>query len=128
MTYTDVWVGDLGEGAGLLDWEGAYTLGNTPRKALTPMFPPAGNREPWRILVNKIKAGELLGKQVDWGAWAANVTSQQVLDLIHQVYSGDAWYVSPSPMPHLLEKLAAVKTAVAALPADGRFALIADEF
>jgi hypothetical protein len=41
------------------------------------------------MLIDKIESGELPGKQVDWGAWAANLSKQQILDFFNAVYEPD---------------------------------------
>lgn len=38
------------------------------------------------MLIDKIKSGELPGKQIDWGAWAADVSKQQIFDFLDTVY------------------------------------------
>ncbi len=124
MTYTDVWIGELANGDDPLDWGGDWN-GNTPRKALRPRFPPCGGTyEPFRTVVNRIENNILKGKQVDWGAWAAVVTKQEIVALIDGLYGTDPAY---SSLEHLCEKLATVRAAVQALPDDGRYALVADE-
>ena len=41
------------------------------------------------MLIDKIESGELPGKQVDWGAWAANLSKQQILNFFNAVYEPD---------------------------------------
>lgn len=127
MTYTDVWVGELAEGKDPLDWGGEWRIGNTPAKSLCSSFPPSssGRLEPFSTVVDLIKTGVFAGKQVDWGAWAAVVSKQDILALLDDLYGTDPSY---SCLEHLCEQLAGVRVAMQALPSDGRFALIADEF
>ena len=72
-------------------------------------------------MIKKIERQELAGKQVDWGAWAANVSKQEILDFIGEFYS-EAELASAA-----FTRLIDLNEAVAALP-DERFALIAEEF
>ena len=37
------------------------------------------------MLIDKIKSGELPSKQIDWGAWAANLPKQQIADFLDAV-------------------------------------------
>ena len=123
MTYTDVYVGRLANGPDPLDWGGKYTLGNIPRADVgAPVFPPTSAREePFRRLIKKIESQELAGKRVDWGAWAANVSKQEIMNFIKECYS-EAELASAA-----FTRLIELQAAVAALP-DERFALIAEEF
>ncbi len=126
MTYTDVWIGNLAEGKDPLDWGGEWGIGNLPSKALCPRFPPSGGTyEPFRTVVELINSGALEGRQVDWGAWAAVVTKHGIMSLIDKLYGPDNAYCE---LQHLCEALVRLRTAVQLLPADGRFALVADEF
>ncbi len=127
MTFTDVWVGELGSGDDPLDWGGDWKTGNSAGRAVTPMFPPAatGTYEPHHTVCSKIKAGLLTGKQVDWGAWAAIVTKAEISGLIDEVYGTDAQYCQ---LEHLCIELAHLRSAVAELSDSKSYALIADEF
>jgi hypothetical protein len=37
------------------------------------------------MLIDKIKSGELPGTQIDWGAWAPDVSRQQICDFVDTV-------------------------------------------
>jgi hypothetical protein len=124
MPYCDVYVGGLSQGPDPLDWGGPFGIGNTPAR-LSPFFPPAIGR-PFSALIAKIKSQELEGKQIDWGAWAALVSRQQILDFIDEQYRGDRTYSDPAYAPHLYPALGQLRALVAALP-DERFALVALE-
>jgi hypothetical protein len=124
MPYCDVYVGQLSAGPDPLDWGGPFGIGNTPPR-LTPLFPPGSGR-PFSTLVSKIKEDELPGKQIDWGAWAAIVSRQQILDFVDEVYRGDRTYSDPTHSPHLYPALGQLKQLIAALD-DGPFALVALE-
>ena len=63
---------------------GAATGTATRRPRYVPFF-PARSGLAFRTLIHKTESGELAGKQVDWGAWAANVTKQQILDFVDAV-------------------------------------------
>jgi hypothetical protein len=124
MPYCDVYVGRLSQGQDPLDWGGPFGIGNTPPR-LSPLFPPAIGR-PFSALIDKIKNHELEGKQIDWGAWAANVSRQQILDFIDEQYHGDRTYSDPDHAPHLYPVLGQLRELIASLP-DERFALVAVE-
>ena len=123
MTYTDVYVSRLAKGPDPLDWGGDYTLGNTPRERKDiPVFPPTSIPErPFYRLIRKIERQEFAGKQVDWGAWAANVSKPEIMNFIGECYSEAE--LESAAFTRLIE----LRAAVAALP-DERFALIAEEF
>jgi hypothetical protein len=123
MTQTDVYIARLSDKPDALDWGGQYNIGNIPNR-LGPFFPPGG--KPFYDLISKIKQGALLGQQVDWGAWAANVSKQDILDFIAATYQGDRTYSDPDYMPHLYPMLGKLLAFVEALP-DERFALVASE-
>jgi hypothetical protein len=128
MTYHSVYIGRLSDHDDPLDWRGTWQFGNTPGM-ITPYFPPAhGYAQPFRSLTSKIDTGELSGKQVDWGAWAANVSKGDIIKFITEAYAGNDWYEDPNVMPHLYEQLQAVLTIARALPDSERFALVAEEF
>ena len=80
------------------------------------MFPPTSENEgPFRRLIRKIERQERAGKQVDWGAWAANVSKQEIMDFIEECYSEAE--LGSDVFNHLIK----LKAAVAAFP-DERFA------
>jgi hypothetical protein len=98
------------------DWSG-----NTA-PMISPYFPPgdAHNR-----LFQKIQRGEYSGKQVDWGAWAARVSKQQILDFIEETYRDHNLYTDATLMPHLYAQMKESMGLVNLLPEDGYFALVA---
>ena len=75
------------------------------------------------MLMNKIKSGELPGKQVDWGAWAANVTKQQILDFVDAVYEPHPGSMVSAGLEPALDEL---RDFTRTLP-DRRYALVASE-
>jgi hypothetical protein len=82
---------------------------------------------PFSRLIKKISDGEIPGRQVDWGAWAAKVSKRDILDFIDEVYHDDQWYSDPKLMPHLYENMQRLLAYVRSLPDDGFFALVACE-
>ena len=124
MTYCDVYVGRLSHGPDPLDWDGSFRINNTPAR-LSPFFPPTSGRL-FSVLIAKIKNRELEGKQIDWGAWAAVLSRQQILDFIDEQYRGDPTYSDPNNAPHLFAALGQLRELIASLP-DERFALVAVE-
>jgi len=115
MTFFDVYVGEPSGGDDPLDWGGDPSVGNTPN-AISPLFPPSGayGGAFW-VLIDKIRRGEFTGKKVDWGAWAAQVSKQQIRDFIEEPYRGNDWYTDPTLMPHLYQKKQALSAFVESL-------------
>jgi hypothetical protein len=128
MTYLDVYVGSLSDGNDPLDWGGDPQYGNTALR-ISPFFPPHGNvlDTPHNRLIDQIKQGTYSGKQVDWGAWAARVSKQQILDFIEETYLGDDRYIDSTRMPHLYAWMQELMDCIKSLPNDGYFALVATE-
>ncbi len=117
-------MGPLAEGDDPLDWGRDPNIGNTPPR-LGPFFPPAKSGEFFQ-LIGKIKSGALSGEKIDWGAFAANVTKQDIHDFIDELYEGDKTYSDPCYAPHLYPKLNELRRFIDALP-EGRYALVAVE-
>lgn len=127
MTYLDVYVAELADGSDPLDWPGSTWSGNSA-KGITECFPPAsGYGQPFFRLRENIERGEYKGKQIDWGAWAAILTKQQILTFIDDNYRGNEWYTNPTKAPDLYEKLQAIVECVRSLPDGKSYALIAEE-
>jgi hypothetical protein len=124
MTQTNVFIGPLSEAPDPLDWGGDYSVGNIPVR-LGPFFPPS-RRAAFHILIREIKASRLVGKQVDWGAWAATVSKDQIFDFIKNLYEDDRTYLDPTYMPHLYPLLDELRDYVRSLP-DESFALVGSE-
>jgi hypothetical protein len=83
MTYRDVYIGDLDDPN--FHWDGGnWRIGNIPRRK-SPFFPSVMAVPFWSLL-RKIKAGELDGKQTDWGGWVARATKKQIHEFIASVY------------------------------------------
>ncbi|MBV9633778.1 MAG: hypothetical protein JOZ40_04040 [Methylobacteriaceae bacterium] len=117
---SNVYIGRLSDRADPLDWGGEPRIGNIPQR-IGPFFPTgSGSRRPFPSLVAKIQRGELSGKQVDWGAWAASVSKQDIVDFIVETYRDDPLYGSFDKVPGIEDVLAFIH----ALP-DEHFALVA---
>jgi len=125
MPYLEVYIGRLSGSDDPLDWGGDPSIGNTPPR-IGPLFPPNLGKS-FRCLVGKIKDGQLSGKQVDWGAWAATVSKREILTFVEETYRGDRSYSDPDYMPHLFPQMRLLLDFVHSLPDDGRFALVATE-
>ena len=77
MTTRDVYVGELGAGDAL-DWGGEPRTGNLPTR-IGPFFPGYGaTRNPHETLIHFIDSGVLKGRKVDWGAYAAKITTTEL--------------------------------------------------
>ena len=122
MSYLDVYIGRLDDPH--FSWEGGNWNGNVPH-AISPRF-PEGRTAFWE-LIKRIESGELDGKQTDWGGWVARVTKAQIEEFIRDIHDAHPWYQSDSPMPHMKERLDALRGFVATLKDDEKYALIASE-
>jgi hypothetical protein len=78
------------------------------------------------MLIDKIESGELPGKQVDWGAWAANLSKQQISDFFDAVYPTDPTNSDRALLSGLQSFVNEMRDFIRALP-DGRYALVASE-
>ena len=88
-------------------------------------------RTTWRCILaadRQIEREEYPGKKVDWGAWPAQVSKQQIRDFIEEHYRGHDWYTDPTLMPHLYTQMRELRDFVESLPDDGCFVLVASEF
>ncbi|WP_054635826.1 hypothetical protein [Thalassobacillus sp. C254] len=65
----DVYIGTLDDSS--FSYEGGNWSGNIPKK-ISSWFPEG--HKAFRLYLEKIKNNEFVGKQVDWGGWAAFVT------------------------------------------------------
>ena len=125
MPYLDVYIGGLSQRTDPLDWGGDPAIGNVP-VSMGPAFPPDAGRS-FRLLIEKIECGALSGKQVDWGAWAANVCKSDIINFIKEAYDGNRIYSDPTYVPHLYPRLQELMTFVDSLSDVERFALVASE-
>jgi hypothetical protein len=125
VTITNVYIGKLSGGPDPLDWSRDPATGVPPPR-LGEFFPPA--RQPlFLTLLRKIKEGVLEGRQIDWGAWGAEVSKLQILQFIEEVYDGDETYLDPTKAPHLFPMLADLVSFVGTLDDNERYALVAIE-
>jgi hypothetical protein len=108
--FTDVYIGRLSDGPDPLDWGGEFRIGNAPGR-ISPFFPPTGS---FWSLKKKIEKGDLPGKQVDWGAWAANVSKTDILDFIAQHYGGRPVDTDVAELIAFVEALPDVRDALVA--------------
>jgi hypothetical protein len=81
--YLDVYIGDLDDPD--FHRDGGDWSGNIPKRK-SPFSPPT---EPFWTLIEKIRTGELEGKQTDWGGWVARVTKQEIQRFMADVFGGD---------------------------------------
>ncbi len=77
-------------------------------------------------LISMIDAGLLKGKRLDWGAFAAVTTKQQILNFVDELYRDDPTYSDPHYMPHLYPKLRELLDVLNGL-SDGEYALVGVE-
>ena len=119
MTFYDVFVAHDDD---TFKWENGNWNGNTPRNR-GPWFP---EKAPFWPLIEKIEAGKYEGKQLDWGAYGAKVTKDQVVEFIQEQY-GDGWMLGHLDSPHLLKQLEEVYDYVLALDPEGAYVLVALE-
>ena len=93
---------------------------------LGPGFPPCGG-QPFLLVLRRIKEGTYRGRQVDWGAWCAEVSKGQILDLVRECYEGDRTYLDPEYLPHLYPLMAPFLEFIRGLDDQATYALIAFE-
>lgn len=85
MAIREVYVGALGRNL-KLDWGGDFDVGNVPAR-LSPLFPIAGARvHPYTLVRNWISCGRIQGRQVDWGAHAASITTGDLHEILLTSY------------------------------------------
>lgn len=128
MTYYDAYIGKLEDPS--FSWGGDGVEGSPPRR-ISPFFPPTpggGMMDSafWRV-IRWIDDGRLEGKQVDWGAWVAKATKEDLERFIDSLYAHHEWYSSGSPMPHLLESFKELEAFVENLEPGKDYALVASE-
>lgn len=105
MTSYSVFVGRLGEGPDPLDFGGDWNC-NLPTGG-SPQFPPSTSlKQPFSHLLAQIENGILLGKQVDWGAWAAKVSKVEILQFLSEAYPDEDWCkdINLGPNSDILER------------------------
>ena len=105
-------------------WDGGDWNGNVPHRK-SPFFHD-GHKAFWEML-RRIEMGDLDGKQTDWGGWVARCKKSQIEAIIRDLYEGHPWYEPGSPMPHMEQRLKALKAYVAQLTDDDVYALVATE-
>jgi hypothetical protein len=116
--------GELSSRENPLDWGGDWNRDNTPRKAVSPLFPATGIGD-FHRLAEKIHSGKYSGEKVDWGSYAARVSKKQIIEFFEETYRGNTW--SKESLPHLYDRLQDLKGCLYSLPDEGEFALVAIE-
>ncbi|WP_100398739.1 hypothetical protein [Bacillus sp. FJAT-44742] len=76
----DVYIGTLDDS--IFSYKGGNWSGNTPKK-ISPWFPEG--HKAFSLLLEKIKNNEFRGKQVDWGGWAAIITSDIICLFLNEL-------------------------------------------
>lgn len=108
------YIGDLNDPN--FNWNNCDSIGNIPR-GLGPELPPS--RDAWSLIYDKIENGEFHGKQLDWGAYAAQVNKSQIISFIDELYG--------NPVLDLINKIDEFKDFVAGLDDNKLYALVACE-
>jgi len=119
MSFLDVYIGYSDDER--FKWEGGDWSGNVPRRQ-SPFFPP---KAPFDKLVDKVERGELNGKQVDWGAWAAKVDKSYIIKFFKESYDED-WY-EENPYPPFIEQMNELKKFIEELDDTKVYILVASE-
>jgi hypothetical protein len=125
MTYTDVYITAANN---------VEELGEGPKDAERPhcWFPPWYPSLPdaFTEIRDRVTSGRFRGVQVDWGSWAARMTRDEVLAFIDEIYGPPGAYEAQNAgvMEHLADKMRELRRYVAELPADGKFAVVCEEF
>lgn len=84
VPFFDVYVAELDDPR--FSWnQGDWSTRNIPRP-ISPFFPPANGREPLRAVIDRIKNGELAGKQTDNTAWVARVSIAELKKFMGDFY------------------------------------------
>jgi len=120
MTYRDVYIAELADGADPLDWGDGKIA---PR--ISPLFPQGGAA--FSRLFHKVYGREYPGT-IDWtGAFATRVSKQQIFDFIEETYGGNDWYTDAARNPYLYVEMQTLMDCVKSLPDDKFFALMGSE-
>ena len=77
-----------------------------------------------------VESGRFRGVQVDWGSWAAHMTRTEIKQFMVKIYGPPGAYEArhAGVMEHLADKMRALRSFVSSLPADGKFAVVCEEF
>jgi len=116
--YLDVYISDL-EG---FDWDDTseWNTGHTPKK-ISVLFPSARNL--YYELIEKIKSGELQGKQTDWGASVSKVNKNNIKMIIEKYYEENPL----GKFQHLQQELTELNKQVEALDDKKMYGLVCSE-
>jgi hypothetical protein len=129
MPYANVYIGPLSTGGHPLDWGGEKRpAAFRPYSDSNYVFFPPNSPAAFFELLNRIRAGEVQGRQIDWGCWAAKMSKKEIIDFIDNVYASSPYLHEPRANLDLLwcQRLQELIAFVRALP-DDQFALIAIE-
>jgi hypothetical protein len=91
-------------------------------------FPPS-NPAAFFALLGKIRSGEVEGRQIDWGCWAAKMSREKIIGFVDEVYAGSPYLrEQPATDSDLVwrKRLQELTAFVHGLP-DEEFAVIAIE-
>lgn len=134
MPFCDVYIG-VDDDAERFSWtpsDEAYRVLNLPRR-IGPFFPRATHLPGhglWSLVLDRLRSGRYPGKQIDWGAWAAPVTTATIRDLMDEVFPHGYSYGAPAEFPdmyaHLEVELRDFRAFVEALE-DEQYILVAVE-
>ena len=125
MSYLDVYIG-FSKGYSLTPDPDKFNIGNTP-KCQSPFFPDGSTA--FRRLVKKIDSKAFQGAQVDWGAYAAIVTKEQILSFMEELYPPE-WQEKKrefNKMCGVPDEYGELKDFVEALSEDEKYILVASE-
>jgi hypothetical protein len=118
--YLDVYVGFFD---GSFDENGYSNIGNSPKRQ-SPFFPDGSFA--FRELKKRISDGAYVGKQVDWGAWVAKVSKQQIKDFMSDMYTDGSCF-EQEHNAHIKKDYLELIAFVADLDDEGEYALVASE-
>ncbi len=114
--YRDVYIGGPDLVAPVLRGKVVPLAG--PPYRISPFF-PAGARDVFNEVVERIHRGALTGRQTATACWCALVSPLEITGLLDEVYG----IADDEPLP-----LRALRRFVAALPGDCQFSLVAASF
>ncbi len=125
MSYLDVYIG-FSEGYSWTPDPDKFQIGNAPKRQ-SPFFPDGSTA--FRRLVEKINSKVFHGEQVDWGAYAAIVTKEQILSFMEELYPPE-WQektIEFNKCVGLPDEYGELKDFVETLSNDEKYILVASE-
>ena len=118
--YLDVYVGFFD---GSFDENGYSNICNAPKRQ-SPFFPTGSVA--FRELNKRISEGVYEGRRIDWGAWFAKVSKQQIKDFMSDMYD-DGSCLDRDYSDHIKKNYLELIAFVDELDDDGEYALTASE-